>query len=107
MTGARDPAIEELLAAARRQFAVSLPSKAADVEALVARGAWAEARRAAHKLRGSAGTYGFAEVGAAAGAIEDTLLEGKDAPDAGARDRIALRLQEAHLEAERAARDAR
>ncbi|HEY8041430.1 MAG TPA: Hpt domain-containing protein [Polyangiaceae bacterium] len=107
MTGARDPAIDALLAAARMQFAGSLPAKTADVEALVAGGAWAEARRAAHKLRGSAGTYGFAALGAAAGAIEDTILEGNDGPDAEARSRIARRLEEMRVEADRAAREAR
>jgi HPt (histidine-containing phosphotransfer) domain-containing protein len=82
-----DPSIDALLEGVRTQFAGSLPDKAANIGALLARGAWAEARRAAHKLRGSAGSYGFAEIGAVAGAIEDLLLEPGE-PDAAARARL-------------------
>jgi HPt (histidine-containing phosphotransfer) domain-containing protein len=74
MSSARDPAIDAALAAVRAQFAAALPEKAAHIAGLLARGAWEEARRAAHRLRGSAGTYGFAPLGAAAAAIEELLL---------------------------------
>jgi HPt (histidine-containing phosphotransfer) domain-containing protein len=74
MSSAQDPAIEAALAAVRGQFAAALPEKAASIGASLARGAWDDARRAAHRLRGSAGTYGFAPLGATAAAIEELLL---------------------------------
>jgi HPt (histidine-containing phosphotransfer) domain-containing protein len=72
--------IEALLAAARRDYAASVAGKVAHLEGLIAQAAWGEARRAAHKLRGSAATYGFVALGAAAGAIEDVLLAAEGEP---------------------------
>jgi HPt (histidine-containing phosphotransfer) domain-containing protein len=92
MSPAPDPSIDALLAAARAQFASGLPAKTANVEELVARGAWDEARRAAHRLRGSAGTYGFVDVGAAAGAVEELLLASAGNPDGDARARLGDQL---------------
>ena len=40
------------------------PQRSAPCKGCIARGAWDEARRAAHKLRGSAATYGFAAIAA-------------------------------------------
>jgi HPt (histidine-containing phosphotransfer) domain-containing protein len=102
--GAGGPSsIDALLAAAHSQFAASLPAKVAAIEEHVARGAWEDARRAAHKLRGSAATYGFAALGASAGAIEDALLAVGD-PSGDVRALVAGHLVEAGAEAERAAR---
>jgi HPt (histidine-containing phosphotransfer) domain-containing protein len=67
--------VDALLAAAREQYASRLPSKLAAIEELAARGDWEEARRAAHKLRGSAATYGFAAIGEAAAALEQLALD--------------------------------
>lgn len=67
--------VDALLAAARAEYASRLPSKLAAIEELAARGAWDEARRAAHKLRGSAATYGFAAIGDAAAALEKLAAE--------------------------------
>jgi HPt (histidine-containing phosphotransfer) domain-containing protein len=83
-----DPSIDAVIEAVRTEFAGSLPAKAAKIGALVARGAWEEARRAAHRLRGSAGTYGFTEVGAAAAAIEELLLAQRGDPDVAGRARL-------------------
>jgi HPt (histidine-containing phosphotransfer) domain-containing protein len=94
--------IDALILAAQRQYADSLPAKVADLSAQVAACAWDEARRAAHKLRGSASTYGFAALGDAAGAIEETL-RAEPSPGDQARARIAAYLAEARVEAERAA----
>jgi HPt (histidine-containing phosphotransfer) domain-containing protein len=105
MTEAGDPAIEALIATARADFASGLVAKAAALEALVGRAAWDDARRAAHMLRGSAGVYGFAAVGAAAAAIDDVLWGGR-APDATAHDFIRAKLCELRTEAERASRGA-
>jgi HPt (histidine-containing phosphotransfer) domain-containing protein len=95
MSGTGDPSIDELLAQIRAQFAASLPSKIEAIEQLVARGAWDDARRAAHKLRGSAATHGHVDVGAAAAAIEDALLDAGDPPDAAVRTTVTTRLADA------------
>lgn len=99
MSGPGNPSVEALLAQMRAQFTASLPAKVAALEQLVASRAWEDARRAAHKLRGSASTYGHAAVSAAAGAIEDALIAASDAPDDGARASIEGRLAEARAEA--------
>lgn len=104
---AGEPSIDALLAAAGVQFAEALPDKVSALQGSIARGAWAEARRAAHKLRGSAATYGHAELAASASAIEEALLEAGDTPLAESRERIDRHLASAHSEAARAAREAR
>ncbi len=63
-----------------REFRARLPEKLAELEAALrqAREDPAEiqaARTLAHRLRGSAGSYGFASVGVAAGLVEDLLAE--------------------------------
>jgi HPt (histidine-containing phosphotransfer) domain-containing protein len=98
------PSVEALLAVARAEFAHRLPAKTAEIEKLVAEGTWDEARRASHKLRGSAATYGFPALSVAAGAIEDILLAAGGQPDDGARERVMDILRGACVEAERASR---
>ena len=95
--------IPAVLAEARAQFAASLPAKAAAIQEHLARGAWQEARRAAHKLRGSAGTYGFAALSAAASEMEEALIAAGSQPDAAAAARIGDKAREARAEAERIA----
>lgn len=103
MTVIRDPAIAQLLAEARAQFAAALVARVDELRELVQARAWDGARGAAHKLRGSTGTYGFAELSAACGDIEDQLLEADLQPGPQACERIALRMGDAVAEAERAA----
>jgi HPt (histidine-containing phosphotransfer) domain-containing protein len=75
---------EALVAAAQAEYASRLPDKLAALRGFIGQRAWREARRAAHKLRGSAGVYGFAAVGDAAGALEDLLETSDDElPDEG------------------------
>lgn len=109
MTEAGDPAIKALIDAARADFARSLGVRARALEALATSGAWTDARREAHKLRGSAGVYGFAELGVAAAALDDSIGEAADnaavAPSALAL--IGERLKELIAEAERVSRGAR
>ena len=74
--------VEAALAALRRGYAAELPdlvrSLAARMEEAATRpSALDQARREAHRLRGTAGSYGFAAVGEAAGRIEDALEEGR------------------------------
>jgi len=108
MTDVRDPAVEDALAAVRRDFASRLPERGAELAAFVVRGAWDDLRRAAHKLRGSASTYGFADLGEHAAAIEDILLEAADAgrpPDAAAKARLEALVGAAVAASDRAARE--
>ena len=100
-----DPTVEQMLAEAKAQFASSLPAKAAALQDHLARGAWEEAKRAAHKLRGSAGTYGFVVLGVAAGEVEEALIAAGLQPDAAAAARIGDKAREARAEAERIVRE--
>src|SRR5579885_810183 len=76
-----DASAEEAISMLRRAYAEQLPGKLADLEQAVqlARGKPADqlllagVRTRAHKLRGTAGSYGFPEVGKAMGRIEDAL----------------------------------
>jgi diguanylate cyclase (GGDEF)-like protein len=70
------PAIADLM----REYSAALPGRISDLrDALVAARSDGEllhdAILRAHRLRGTAGTYGFAAVSAGAGEIEDLLLE--------------------------------
>jgi HPt (histidine-containing phosphotransfer) domain-containing protein len=99
--------VNALIAAARAEFARTLVPKAAALEALVGRGLWEEARRAAHKLRGSAGVYGFAGVGAAAAALDDILCSrAEETPDASEQALVGEKVRELRAEAEHAFRAA-
>jgi HPt (histidine-containing phosphotransfer) domain-containing protein len=84
MTSAGDPAIQALIDAARADFARSVLAKARALEAHAKSGAWTDARREAHKLHGSAGVHGFAELGATAARLEDLFASvDEDDPRAG------------------------
>src|SRR5271165_2383707 len=97
-----DPAISALLAEARKQFATGLPAKVGELESLLAAGSWDDARRAAHKLRGSSGTYGFAALSTAAAGIEDTLLDAGGLPGEPALSKIRELAREARSQADAA-----
>jgi HPt (histidine-containing phosphotransfer) domain-containing protein len=103
MSSARDPGIDAALVAMRAQFAEALPEKAANIAALLTRGAWDDARRAVHRLRGSAGTHGFAALGALAAAIEELLLAEPTGPTGEASERVAKLAGELHTQAHLAA----
>jgi len=96
---------EAVLAAARADFLARLEPKIGELEELSARGAWEEVRRAAHRLRGSAATYGFASVGVAAAAMEDLLIEVGSSPEGEAKKRFASLLGTARTEVERAVKE--
>ena len=71
-----DDNFEALLATLQEEFAQRLPAKIAEIEAHLSEGGsgpLGEARMLAHKLRGSAGSYGFGLVGSALGAVEDLV----------------------------------
>lgn len=76
-----DEDLEAELAALRASYAESLPGKARAVAAATRLAVSdpdrsAEAIALAHRLRGTAGAYGFREVSRAAGAIEEALHAG-------------------------------
>jgi HPt (histidine-containing phosphotransfer) domain-containing protein len=97
------PDVDALLAAARAEYAARLPAKLVALEELTARGAWDEARRAAHKLRGSAATYGFAAIGDAAAVLEQLASEASSHDPSLARGALDEALHRARVEIERAA----
>lgn len=97
-----DPDLDALIREARVEFARRLPAKATELGEMIARGDWTEARRAAHKLCGSAGVYGFEAVGIVAGAIEDVLIVSEGHPGPEARATIREKLDSIRVEAERA-----
>jgi two-component system OmpR family response regulator len=89
--------IEALIAAARAGYAAGLPGRVAEAVALAARSDWNGLRHAAHRLRGTAATYGFADVGSAIGRVEDLLLAAGDCPDDDARARVQTLLRGAEV----------
>jgi HPt (histidine-containing phosphotransfer) domain-containing protein len=105
MTDGREWDIDALRAAARADFAARLPLRIEEIERLAAEGQWVEARREIHKLRGSAATYGFEEIGAAAVFLEELLLAADGPPDPGTRARFDQALRSAHAQADQAARE--
>jgi HPt (histidine-containing phosphotransfer) domain-containing protein len=102
-----DLSLEIQLAAARIEFGERLAQKVAEIDSLVSACSWEEVRRAAHRLRGSSATYGFAAIGGAFGEIEEILIAAASAPDAAARERVARLLRDAAALAERASREGR
>jgi HPt (histidine-containing phosphotransfer) domain-containing protein len=96
----QDAMIQAAFAELRVEFAGKLPDRIEAVSrAIRAAGAAREdgelrdaARSVAHKLRGSAGSYGFPEISAAAGRIEEAFvdLRGEVAADPAASWRVIL-----------------
>lgn len=83
--------VERALAELRREYARELPAKVSAIVEALARNDRATATLLAHRLRGTAGSYGFAEVSAAAATIE-AALEASDPPEAVERACAALRI---------------
>jgi HPt (histidine-containing phosphotransfer) domain-containing protein len=76
MAELRDSAFDTLLAAERAAYAGRTRLRIAELEGHLGAGQLEEARRAAHRLRGSAGTYGFPALSEAARDIEEALGRG-------------------------------
>jgi HPt (histidine-containing phosphotransfer) domain-containing protein len=96
-----DPGIAALLEAARADFARSLPAKVGAVEAHFAEGAFADAKRAVHKLRGSAGMFGYGALGQIAGQIDDLMHEAHGAGEGAPSARLQELVSELKAEAAR------
>ncbi len=75
----------------RQKFVARFPGRVATLDALLGRArtgdaeALADAIQAAHKLRGTAGTFGQPAIGELAGAAEDALTRCRDQADDDAR----------------------
>ena len=95
--------VDALLATLRAEYASRLPGKLAAIEEFAGRGAWDELRRAAHKLRGSAATHGFAALGDAAAQLEGLTTDVAGADPAVTRASIEGALRAARTEVERVA----
>ncbi len=63
--------------ALRLKYGEALPTKVEEIAAMCGRlrELAGETRQAAHRLRGTAGVFGFAAIGEAAGAIEDIVSQ--------------------------------
>lgn len=57
----------------RRAYIATLPIKLDEIAAAVTRRALEDTRALAHRLRGTAGSYGVASISEAVGAIEDRI----------------------------------
>lgn len=80
--------LEDTLLALRAEYATELPARLAELSGLVTEMReqpdnhflLSEARVHAHKLRGTASSYGFKRVGDLAAALEDALIEAQRSP---------------------------
>jgi HPt (histidine-containing phosphotransfer) domain-containing protein len=89
--------LRDEVAIAARDYARALPAKTRALAKAIARTrihhdkeALAVARSLAHRLRGTAGCYGFAELGVFAAVIEDSLWNAFSATGAEAERRWAV-----------------
>jgi HPt (histidine-containing phosphotransfer) domain-containing protein len=96
--------LEELLAAARADFGARIGARLLEIEQQSLRGDWAEARRSAHRLRGSAATYGFATVGEEAARMEEALMDCANGPPADSAKLVFSRALASAMKADRSLR---
>ncbi len=71
---ASDPDLQEIV----QLFVDEMSDRIARFEAEFAAKNWAELGRAAHQLKGAAGSYGFAELSPAAATLENTIKANAD-----------------------------
>ncbi|MFZ5479457.1 MAG: diguanylate cyclase [Myxococcota bacterium] len=76
-----DPELRKVLDRLAEGFRAALPGRIAELQEALERarspgGDPEDAQRLAHKLRGTAGSYGLHRIGAAAGVVEDQLRDG-------------------------------
>lgn len=72
-TLANDPDLAELVA----MFVDEMPERIAQFVLLFENAKWEELRRAAHQLKGAAGSYGFEPITHASARLEDNLRQGQ------------------------------
>ena len=73
---ADDPDLSEIVG----MFVDEMPDRLANLLAQLESGNWEELRRAAHQLKGAAGSYGFDAISPSAARLEDILRN--DSPEA-------------------------
>jgi len=66
---ATDPDLGELVGL----FVDEMPERVGNIQRLLEARDWEELRRAAHQLKGAAGSYGFGPIGPRAAAVEDAV----------------------------------
>jgi HPt (histidine-containing phosphotransfer) domain-containing protein len=71
-----NPRFQEL----RRDFIARAEAQARDLRAAADVGDWGKVRSIAHKLAGSAGLFGFADIGTTASALEEEIDTGAGWP---------------------------
>jgi histidine phosphotransfer protein HptB len=67
-----DPDLDELVA----MFVAEMPERVATLLAHLGAGNWDALRRAAHQLKGSAGSYGFGPITPSAAGVENAIRDG-------------------------------
>ena len=72
-TLAEDPDLGEIV----DMFVDEMPDRISKLLAQLESGSWEELRRAAHQLKGAAGSYGFDAISPSAAALEDSLRNSK------------------------------
>jgi histidine phosphotransfer protein HptB len=72
-TLAEDPDLSEIV----DMFVDEMPDRIANLLAQLESGNWEELRRAAHQLKGAAGSYGFDAISPSAANLEDALHNGE------------------------------
>jgi HPt (histidine-containing phosphotransfer) domain-containing protein len=68
-----DPDLVEIVAL----FVDEMPARISAIATLLADGNWDDLRRAAHQLKGSAGSYGFPAISPLAAKVEDDVRNGQ------------------------------
>ena len=68
-----DPDLSEIVV----MFVDEMPGRIATIEESLATADWEQLRRAAHQLKGAAGSYGFAPSSPCAAKVGDALRSGK------------------------------
>jgi histidine phosphotransfer protein HptB len=56
-------------------FVEEMPNRVANILDLLNRGEWEELRRAAHQIKGAAGSYGFGDITPCAGKLEYAIRD--------------------------------
>jgi len=87
--------VTDVLAQLREKFVVRCRGDLDQLRALASAGPLdGQAQRLVHGLAGAGATFGFPEISAAAGRVDDALVEGR-APEAGDVDALIVALEAA------------
>ncbi len=69
------------LGAIVEMFVEEIPERVDNLIRCLNRGDWEQMRRAAHQLKGAAGSYGFAPITSGAASLEDTIRQAQPEAD--------------------------